>query len=272
LQHFSFTRSEPFFLRKITVPLKLATPHMHDGIEIGSVVSESVIMFFNERRYELKKGDAYFLDSMTPHGQEAGTLLVCEMDTTTLASATPTPGDLRLLAPFIALRKGHSPVVAANSEIRDALLGALKCLSSDLPEKELWAWPHIVSAFTAIAKALSTESAPPGILPAIHEAPHAIITALNFIQQHATETIGIPDIAEHCCLSTSRIAHLFSDYLDISPIEYRNRLRIGKSIDLLEAGKKVDEVAGSVGFSSVAHFNLLFKRYMGTSPRQFKAR
>ena len=53
----------------------------------------------------------------------------------------------------------------------------------------------------------------------------------------------------------------------MSPIKYRNMLRINKSLEILKTGEySVIETAMIVGFDDTAYFSRLFKERFGNSP------
>lgn len=57
----------------------------------------------------------------------------------------------------------------------------------------------------------------------------------------------------------------------MTPVEYRNKLRIQKAVDLLKTGDHtVTEVAEAVGISDMKYFSKLFKSHTGVSPSAIK--
>ena len=74
-----------------------------------------------------------------------------------------------------------------------------------------------------------------------------------------------------CCLSVGSFRRLFSECMGLSPVEYRNKLRVQKAVDLLKMKKySVGEVAEMVGISDIKYFSKLFKRYTGATPGMMK--
>ena len=60
--------------------------------------------------------------------------------------------------------------------------------------------------------------------------------------------------------------------MGMSPVEYRNRLRINRATELLKTGEyTVGEAAESVGIRDIKYFSKLFKRYAGVNPRVIKS-
>ena len=57
----------------------------------------------------------------------------------------------------------------------------------------------------------------------------------------------------------------------MSPLQYRNRIRLKKARYLLSTGEyTATQVADAVGFTDYNHFGRLFRRYYGYTPMQVK--
>lgn len=55
--------------------------------------------------------------------------------------------------------------------------------------------------------------------------------------------------------------------------EYLNRIRIQKScLFLKRSSMSIVEIAFSVGYNNLSHFNRYFRRIMGMSPREYRNR
>ena len=52
--------------------------------------------------------------------------------------------------------------------------------------------------------------------------------------------------------------------------DYLNKMRIQKSIDMMHQGEKyVYEIASDCGFKDYKYFAIVFKKYLGCSPKEF---
>ena len=93
--------------------------------------------------------------------------------------------------------------------------------------------------------------------------------ALKFLSLKYLEEVSTQDIAEHCHLSQSRLRAIFSQILGVSPIDYRNQLRIDHVAQkMMNSDEKLSQIALQAGFDSYTHFARLFRRKMGISPRE----
>lgn len=74
-----------------------------------------------------------------------------------------------------------------------------------------------------------------------------------------------------CCISESVFRRLFFACKGMSPVDYRNRLRVKKASELLQSGSfTVAEAAEQVGINDLKYFGKLFKRYAAVTPRTIK--
>ena len=92
-------------------------------------------------------------------------------------------------------------------------------------------------------------------LAALHAAPDAPWT--------------VNSLASRAAMSRSAFAARFREVLGQPVMSYLTELRIQLAVDLLHRGDRtVAEVATAVGYESDASFSRVFKRHLGTSPRQ----
>lgn len=100
---------------------------------------------------------------------------------------------------------------------------------------------------------------------------HEINQVLDYLNKNFHRNISLKDISDYVCYSESYLSHLFSKEIGITVTEYLNTLRVEKAKYLLSTSNlKIYEVSSKVGFQSVEHFSRIFKKYAGTSPKQFR--
>lgn len=93
----------------------------------------------------------------------------------------------------------------------------------------------------------------------------------QYIDTHFTEDLNLHDIGAALHVSPYHASHIFKSITNMSPIQYMIRCRIGEAQNLLIASDlTTNEIAAMVGYSSVNHFNALFKRKVGMPPIQYR--
>jgi AraC-like DNA-binding protein len=97
--------------------------------------------------------------------------------------------------------------------------------------------------------------------------------AIQYIHHHFSEPVYIHDIAEAAGVSDVRLQEYFQATLAMSCIQYLCAYRLSRAAALLsEPGARVTEVAMSVGFETLSHFNASFRKHTGKSPTEYMQR
>ncbi len=101
--------------------------------------------------------------------------------------------------------------------------------------------------------------------------PPDIAAVIRYIRERRGEMPGISQMASLVNLSESRFKQKFKQATGIPPAEFMVREKIGEAKLLLEdSGQTVTSIAMELGFSSSQHFSVLFKKYVGESPVQYR--
>ncbi|NLG37059.1 MAG: helix-turn-helix transcriptional regulator [Clostridiales bacterium] len=96
---------------------------------------------------------------------------------------------------------------------------------------------------------------------------------IRYLEQHFTENTPIEELAALCFVSQTSFRRLFREYAGMSPVRYRNALRVNRARELLQSGLfTAGEAAEELGFSDTAYFCRVFKSVTGTSPGEFMRR
>jgi AraC-like DNA-binding protein len=88
------------------------------------------------------------------------------------------------------------------------------------------------------------------------------------IEERAEDpTCSLETLAEGCGLHSDWLRRRFAACYGMSPVAYRNRLRLEHARELLQTtGKPVGEVAELTGYSSLSHFCRAFRKQFGMKP------
>jgi YesN/AraC family two-component response regulator len=98
-----------------------------------------------------------------------------------------------------------------------------------------------------------------------------IYNALKIIEERYNEQISVSYLAEVTALSQSQLRRLFQKEIGMSPVEYKNHLRIKKATEmLLYSGQTVCEISQSLGYKNPFVFSRVFKQEKGLSPSEFR--
>jgi AraC-like DNA-binding protein len=104
-----------------------------------------------------------------------------------------------------------------------------------------------------------------------HSAGHRVIEAMNYIDRHYMENLTIGQLAMQCGMSETGFRRRFTAYINMSPVEYVNVIRVRKACELLrDTDYSMDMIAQKVGYTTPSTFNRNFRHFVGTSPYQWK--
>ena len=85
------------------------------------------------------------------------------------------------------------------------------------------------------------------------------------IEQHYYENYKIDHYAKMCDMSESGFRRLFHEYTQLSPIEYRNVIRLKKAKQFIQCGEyTVEEASNEVGIFNLSFFYRLYKKHFGS--------
>lgn len=93
---------------------------------------------------------------------------------------------------------------------------------------------------------------------------------IDYINRHHTEEITLDTLAQRFHFSKYYIAHLFKDYVGVSPYDYLIMRRLYNCNNLIRANHTVKEACFKVGFNNYSNFYRLYKKHFKITPLEFK--
>jgi AraC family transcriptional regulator len=96
---------------------------------------------------------------------------------------------------------------------------------------------------------------------------------IEHIHENLDAELSLDQLAAVARMSPYRFARLFKDSTGLPPHQYVIARRVERAKELLRGrdGLPLADVAVEAGFSSQSHFTRHFKRFVGTTPRQFRS-
>lgn len=94
----------------------------------------------------------------------------------------------------------------------------------------------------------------------------------NYIADHLDQDISLGDVAQQFGISLSYMSILFKNKMDNNFKEYISYQRYLKSLSIMEKHPQIliKDVASQVGIQNVNTFIRIFKKYNGTTPKQYQ--
>lgn len=94
--------------------------------------------------------------------------------------------------------------------------------------------------------------------------------AITYMQEHYTEDIAVPDIAEAIGISEGHLRKVFKQETDLKIIDFLTDYRLEKAKRYIQKGEHVlDAIWKKTGFASAQYFSYVFKKKEGISPRDY---
>lgn len=100
-----------------------------------------------------------------------------------------------------------------------------------------------------------------------------ICAAIDYIENHITEALSIRQVAESVGYHPAYFSSLFKRELGMSYSDFLTSIRIQRAKEMLNhGGLTLQEIAESCGFSDLSYFSTKFKRTVGITPSQWRAK
>ncbi len=96
---------------------------------------------------------------------------------------------------------------------------------------------------------------------------------IKYIEANYLDEFEIEGVARNCGMCLSLFYKSFKENTGLTPIEYKNRLKIDRAIELLkEKGHSLEDISNALNFCNQSYFIRTFKHFTGFTPKQFMSR
>ena len=249
------------------------TMHWHKEMEIILVRSGRIRFYLDDRELLAEAGDLLTLGSGVIHGGEPENC-VYECIVFDPQALTPQMGSLRnelqpLLRNNIFLKNS---AIEADSRLRDAARQLFALAQDSFVSRGLEMMGAVFSFLGLQLRSLSSAQ-----LQTVSEhswqKAEQLKPALEYIEQHYGQRITLDTLARLTGFSPKYFCRYFRTIVHRSPIDYLNCYRVECAANLLAtADMNVAETAAHCGFSDSSAFIKQFRKYKGTTPKQYKLR
>lgn len=251
-------------------PFETYGPHKHLRLEINHVKKGNCMMHLDNESINFVEGDTMIILSNVNHVFEAGS------GGTTLMQLEFLPEifsgfDLNFPGCIDGIGLGSiSPFSEENKLIKIVnnigIMRVVQRIVNELEGKNSY-YQYLVVMYYVELLVLIYRYMSENYLPICQN--DALKRAISFIRFNYHKDISINDVAIQADISERYLRSLFSQYLNISPLDYLNQIRINKSIELLRNTElSVKEICFQCGFQSPQYFSRIFKQQTGISPRE----
>lgn len=95
----------------------------------------------------------------------------------------------------------------------------------------------------------------------------------NWLAEHMTESVSLTELAQIAHMSVRSFSRTFKEATGLTPVQYRQRLRLEVASTLLQSSQlSIEAIATRCGFDDARHFRRLWQRYFGLVPSATRQR
>ena len=249
-------------------------PESHRGFEIIYLVEGEVRYFIEGEEYLARTGDLIFIlpneiHALQRNGETKYERIVVSFEFNTIKEMLAL-GGFGADQSFLKMKNTVHRIIpiglVEKYGIRDIMqhIGSLYSYNSEFPFDFLSA---IMSLISALNNLFSNESKEPVFK--ISSDP-TVKNAVDFINEHITESLTLNQIAEAIHVSKSTLCRSFRDYMNTSVNRYVASKKIHYAMRLMESGMSATEAASAIGYEHYTTFYHNYRQIIGVSPSNDK--
>lgn len=252
--------------------------HRHDYYELVIILSGRGIHLTSLENYPIQAGDVFLIHGDMEHGYEdaadlslVNILFYPKSLNLPLDELSGVPGYqvLFLVEPHLrAQGHFHGRLRLAPHDLAEAgttvslLHDELSCAA---PGYRFLARSHLMSLIGFLSRCY-TQMDHPAVKPLM-----CLGSVLSYIEDHATDQLGVAQLAEIAHMSESSLTRVFRKVTGHSPLDYVIRVRIARACALLVRDEiRITEAAFQCGFGDSNYFARQFRRVMGMTAKEYQ--
>ena len=249
--------------------------HYHKEIQITLIISGRGVLQMGEKRYPFKKGEMWVIGSNQPHvfisDDECKNRLLYAHILFDGSNLYPLFSRLPEFEPMADLLDAATNGLQIFDIDIDAMYNKMTLIKKVPPFEKLM---HVIQILYSICKqkkywiklnsGFSNTSA-------IEIDAGRLNRVFEYSREHYSEDIPLDQIASVVNLSRSAFCRFFKSHTHKSYMTFLTELRVNEACKkLLNAEKRISEIAYETGFPTPLAFNRAFKKIMTISPVQYR--
>lgn len=268
-----------------TMPQRRDLAHYHDFIELVYVAEGRGEHLYKGSSYPISKGDIFVIPPFVQHdysvtGDEPlnvyNVMFLPSFLTTELQALSKVTSFFNFfyVEPFFRQTldfESHMKLsILEDQEIKQRL----KRIIEEFDRKALGYRISIKALLIEMLVWLSRRYEERIVAPPIQASQSKAIQSIcRFLEHHYAQDISLEQVCQMCGMSQSSFTFKFKQTMGKTFTEYRNEVRIHSSLKLLrETDDKMIAVAENVGIGDLSHYNKLFKKHTGLTPREYRVK
>ena len=271
IQHRTGDMPMAFYPVDVYHPRYQMTMHWHRETELIRVRKGWLDLYIDNRELRANRDDVVLIAEGVLHG---GVPTDCEYDCLVF--------DAGLLLNVDACKRALRPALKASAlfrreelcreeELRQSIARLFDHCQQGIPGREASVLGALYECFGAISRRERSDISL--TLPTSHSSKsEQLKPALEYIEAHYSQPISLDTLARMTGMSPKYFCRFFRTIVHRSPIDYVNYYRVECASQLLSVSEMtVAEIAQHCGFNDSSFFIKQFRRYKGTTPKQYRA-
>lgn len=128
-------------------------------------------------------------------------------------------------------------------------------------EKMVWALSEFYQLYASLGQKLTRSADPMN--------RSVVAPAIRYLDEHFIEEFSIGQLAGLCQLGESQFYAEFKKNTGLTPVEYKNRCRIRRAVQLLASrDNNIERISDQLNFSSPSYFRRVLKQVTGLKPKE----
>ena len=256
------------------------THHVHEYYQLWYVLKGSGVHFFNQKKYELKRGDIFIMPPGIPHYvstyDQNAELIFFEFSDNFIYkdSSDEKMLDISFLKPFTVSVDEIIPNFSLSPEVsqkvENLLLEMLDEIQYSGTGYKLFLKANTLKILALVSREFVNKNVGDGILVKDYH-KSSIVSVLEYIAKNYMKKLYINDMCKLAAMSVSGFSRSFKNMVGMTFVEYVTFYRVEKSKDFLVATNlQISEIAENVGFCDSAAYDRAFKKQVGLTPYQYR--
>ena len=247
--------------------------HFHSNYELYYLLSGNIHYFIENNVYHVSKGTLVLVDSNQIHktssAAEQHERILLEIGVDLINSLQKIYPDAAVSGVFTdaihILPLGREE----QTYVEKLLFGMLDELKFKQNGYEALVQVKLMELLIFIMREKTTNNV---AAEAVSNSKHQkILEIAEYISVHYNEEINLDTLSSVFYVSKYYLCRIFKEVTGFTVNEYLNVNRIKKAKEMLQQGKyNITYISEATGYSSVTHFDRVFKSYMGVSPLAYR--
>ena len=257
--------------------------HTNEGIEICYLESGDLTFFLGEDKYDLSTNHLTITRPWIGHKLGNPNVALSKLHWVILDVGVRhphqewvwpnwvilNPADLEKLTLYF--RQNEQPVWIATPELKDCFIRIGKVIK-ECGDKDYESKLRVLMNSLLIALLEHFQEGKILLNEELVASRRTVRLFLSSLEDHLHKPWTLPEMAAWCKLGTTRFTKYCVEISNCTPMEYINRIRLGKASGMLLSHPEISatEIAYQCGFSSPQYFITVFKRHFKKTPQAYR--